>query len=150
MNLTSWNEHSVATVPPQDDVVGALVVMSGDLRMVPPPRAVCASCEPLTTFPSVRVREDHEVVHVLTELPGIDADELEISVDGTMLTLQGRRKENSGLFRVDRGLQKFLCRIELPSAVDCARGEAYLDMGVFSMTMPKLVCERPQTLKQSY
>jgi len=146
MNLNSWNEHSVATSHPQDGVVDALVVMTG---MVPPAGGgVCASCEPLTTFPCVRVREDHELVHVMTELPGIDADELEISVEGTMLTLQGRRKENSGLFRVDRGLQKFLCRIELPSAVDCARGEAYLDMGVLSLTMPKLVCERPQTLKQ--
>ena len=149
MNLNSWNEHSFANLQTQEvlGVTAGQVEAWGAVRA--PGTGACASCEPLSTFPCVRVREDHELVHVLTELPGIDADELEISVDGAMLTLQGRRKENSGLFRVDRGLQKFLCRIELPSAVDPTRGEAYLDMGVLSLTLPKLVCERPRTVKQN-
>ena len=148
MNRNSRNEHSATNMQTQ----GVLAVTVGqEGRTVRPPGpGACASCEPLSTFPCVRVREDHELVHVLTELPGIDADELEISVDGTLLTLQGRRKENSGLFRVDRGLQKFLCRIELPSAVDPTRGEAYLDMGVLSLTLPKLVRERPRTVKQNH
>ena len=148
MNRNSRNEHSATNMQTQG--VLAVTVGQGGRTVRPPGPDACASCEPLSTFPCVRVREDHELVHVLTELPGIDADELEISVDGTLLTLQGRRKENSGLFRVDRGLQKFLCRIELPSAVDPTRGEAYLDMGVLSLTLPKLVSERPRTVQQNH
>lgn len=150
MNFDSWNAQPAASSQTRGhtdhDVSDA---PQADGRGTLPPGASCASCEPLTTFPSVCVHEDHELVHVRTELPGIGADELDISVDGTTLTLQSRHnKEDSGLFRVGRGLQKFLCRIDLPSAVDHARGEACLDSGVFSLTLPKLVCELPSTVKQ--
>lgn len=150
MNLDSWNAHPAASSQTRahTDLHGVIAPQAAG-RGTMPPGALCASCEPLTTFPSVHVHEDHELVHVRTELPGIGADELDIFVDGTTLTLQSRHnKEDSGLFRVGRGLQKFLCRIDLPSAVDQTRGEACLDSGVFSLTLPKLVCGPPRTVKQ--
>ncbi len=153
MDLTSWNEHTLAG----EQTHGVAIVSSqaGVCRSRSfAGSGTCASCEPLTTFPNVRVREDHELVHVLTELPGVDADELEISVEGLTLTLQGRRREESGVFRADfrvgRGVQKFLCRIELPCLVDRTRGQVYLDMGVLSLTLPKQVCEPASTIKQTY
>ena len=150
MTLDSWNAHPAASSQTHTDHdMYGVVAPPANGRGTLPSGASCASCEPLTTFPSVRVNEDHELVHVRTELPGIGAEELDISVDGTTLTLQSRHnKEDSGLFRVGRGLQRFLCRIDLPSAVDHARGEACLDSGVFSLTLPKLVCEPPSTVKQ--
>ena len=79
MNLNSWNEHSAADLQTQGVTAGQV---EDRAAVHAPGPGACASCEPLSTFPCVRVREDHELVHVLTELPGIDADELEISVDG--------------------------------------------------------------------
>lgn len=128
MNLDAWNE--------QPAVGRQKTSTQGSFTICECSDDSTASCEPLTTFPAVSIREDHELVRVLTEIPGVDADELEIFVDGTTLTLQGHR--NRDRFRADRGLQKFLCRIELPSAVDRDRGEAFLDRGVLSLTLPKL------------
>mgnify|MGYP003592129395 CR=1 FL=1 len=109
-----------------------------------------ATCEPLLTFPAVSIREDHEVVQVLTELPGMGPDDLDISVDGVTLTLQrcGRPRPlpRTNLYRVER----FLCRIELPTPVDGPRGEAWLADGVLSLTLPKLAPERARTVKQPF
>ena len=105
------------------------------------------ACEPLLTFPADSIREDHEVVQVLTELPGMGPDDLDISVDGATLTLRrcGRASQSSAsLYRVER----FFCRIELPTAVDEARAEACLDMGVLSLTLPKLAPGPARTVKQ--
>lgn len=141
MNLDTWNEHSVATAKLPDQATEPNDCFTEDLG------DTCASCEPLTTFPSVSIREDHEVVRIITELPGVDADELDIAVDGATLTLRVHRKPASPAFRVERGYQSFLCRIALPSAVDRDRGEVLLESGVFSLTLPKLEPEPAQTIR---
>lgn len=113
-----------------------------------------ASCEPVMAFPALRVAEDHAYIHVCTELPGMEPDELEISVDGATLTLRGyprgedrrRCREPHGLrrphgFRVERGFESFLCRVQLPGVVDSAHSEAHLDGGVLFLTLPRLTPE---------
>jgi len=89
-------------------------------------------------FPALRIAEDHAYIWVSTELPGMDPDELEISIDGATLTLRGMSKCHHHCFRIDRGFESFLCRVQLPDAVDCARGEAHLDAGVLFLTLPRL------------
>lgn len=146
MELTFWNARAPGDAHPH----------SGQSAQAPLGRLCrscegsgpCVSCEPLATFPSVRVREDHELVHVLTELPGVDAETLEISIEGTTLTLRGGRNADHGVARVGHFVQRFLCRIELPSLVDRARSQACLDVGVLTLTLPKLVCEPARTVKQ--
>lgn len=144
MNLETWNEHSVATAKLPDQATEPNECLNE--RVMEELGEACASCEPLSTFPSVTVREDHELVHVVTEIPGVDADELDITVDGATLTLRVHRKPASHLFRVERGYSSFLCRIALPSAVDRDRGEVWLERGVFSLTLPKLDPGPPQTV----
>lgn len=101
------------------------------------PGEASASCEPGMAFPALRIAEDHAFIRVITELPGMDPDELEISIDGATLTLRGISKRHH-CFRAERGFEKFLCRVLLPDAVDCARGEAHLDAGVLFLTLPRL------------
>lgn len=146
MQLTSWNDRAPKDAHPHGGQ--SAEAPWGGLCESCEASGPCGSCEPLATFPSIRVREDHELVHVLTELPGVDAEELEISIEGTMLTLRGGRKADHGAVRVGRFVQRFLCRIELPSPVDRARAQAHLDMGVLTLTLPKLVCEPARTVKQ--
>ena len=122
-----------------------------------------ASCEPVMAFPALRIAEDHAYIRVITELPGMDPDELEISIDGATLTLRAypRTEERGGSsirsidgapcrrhdrFRVDRGFESFLCRVQLPGVVDCARGEAHLDAGVLCLTLPRLAPEPARTV----
>lgn len=103
-----------------------------------------ASCEPAMAFPALRVAEDHAYIRVSTELPGVDADELEISIDGATLTLRASRRHCG--FRVERCFESFLCRVQLPDIVDCARGEAHLDGGVLFLTLPRLAPEPDRTV----
>ena len=114
-----------------------------------------ASCEPVMAFPALRIAEDHAFIRVITELPGMDPDELEISIDGATLTLRAypRTEDIAGMvcrrhdcFRVGRGFESFLCRIQLPGDVDCARGEAHLDAGVLFLTLPRLAPEPARTV----
>lgn len=91
-------------------------------------------------FPALRIAEDHAFIRVTTELPGMDPDELEISIDGATLTLRGMSKRHH-CFRAERGFESFLCRVQLPDAVDCSRGEAHLDGGVLFLTLPRLAPE---------
>jgi len=105
-----------------------------------------ASCEPAMAFPALRVSEDHAFIHVTTELPGMDPDELEISIDGATLTLRAYPIKRRCGFRVDRCFESFLCRVALPDLVDCARGEAHLDGGVLFLTLPRLAPEPARTV----
>ena len=121
-----------------------------------------ASCEPVMAFPALRIAEDHAYIRVITELPGMDPDELEISIDGATLTLRAypRTEERSArsvridgapcrrhdCFRVGRGFESFLYRVQLPGVVDCARGEAHLDAGVLCLTLPRLAPEPARTV----
>ncbi len=109
-----------------------------------------ASCEPAMAFPALRIAEDHAFIRVTTELPGMDPDELEISIDGAMLTLRGMSKRHH-CFRTERCFESFLCRVQLPDVVDCSRGEAHLDAGVLFLTLPRLAPEpaRTVTLQES-
>ncbi|MBA3544849.1 MAG: Hsp20/alpha crystallin family protein [Nannocystis sp.] len=131
------------------------------------PGEASASCEPVMAFPALRIAEDHAYIRVITELPGMDPDELEISIDGATLTLRAypRTEERSGTsgarsiggidgvpckrhdcFRVGRGFESFLCRVQLPGDVDCTRGEAHLDEGVLFLTLPRLAPEPARTV----
>jgi len=102
-------------------------------------------------FPALRIAEDHAFIRVSTELPGMDPDELEISIDGATLTLRAYprteertstcKKHHDCCFRADRGFESFLCKVQLPDLVDCARGEAHLDAGVLFLTLPRLAPE---------
>lgn len=137
MNLDAWNE--------QPAVGCQKTSTQGSFGICECHGESTASCEPLTTFPAVSIREDHELVRVVTEIPGVDADELEILIEGTLLTLHGRRLHPH--FRVERCYQSFLCRIELPSSVDQDRGEAFLHRGILSLTLPKTTPGPARTVK---
>ncbi len=124
------------------------------------PGETSASCEPVMAFPALRIAEDHAYIRVITELPGMDPDELEISIDGATLTLRGYGTSGArsigsidgapckrhDCFRVGRGFESFLCRVQLPGDVDCARGEAHLDAGVLFLTLPRLAPEPARTV----
>jgi HSP20 family protein len=111
-------------------------------------------------FPAVNVSESDDCVTVEAELPGLDAGDVEVSVNGEELLLKGSRPEpaapaaddataggNGGpavtWHRRERGTGGFERRLTLPVAVDASGVEARLVDGVLTVTCPKAPERKP-------
>lgn len=108
--------------------------------------------EDLTVFPPVSIAENTRTITVTAEIPGIAANELEITVDGDVLTMRGEKKdekksEKDNWYRVERSYGSFARRIELPSAVDAAHAEATLEKGVLTLKLTKIASDKAKTIK---
>jgi HSP20 family protein len=99
--------------------------------------------EPLAgVFPLMNVTEDPDNYYVRAELPGIKADELNISMTGSSLTVAGERtmpaeNEKARYHRREREAGKFSRVISLPSAVDISKVEARCVDGLLTVVLPK-------------
>lgn len=92
--------------------------------------------------PKVDVSETEKEVVVNAEIPGIDAKDIDISVNENRLTLQGERKheeEKKGkhFHRVERTYGAFSRDVELPAEVDSDKVEATYKDGVLTVNLPK-------------
>ena len=93
-------------------------------------------------IPSVDVSETEKEVIVQAEIPGIDVKDIDISVNGNRLTLQGERKheeEKKGehYHRIERAYGTFARAIELPVEVDSTNVEATYKDGILKVNLPK-------------
>jgi HSP20 family protein len=92
--------------------------------------------------PSVDVHEDKEALVITAELPGFKRDQIEISLDGEILTLKGERKfekeeKDKKYHRVERSYGTFVRSFQLPSNVDADKASATLTDGVLTLRLPK-------------
>jgi HSP20 family protein len=102
-------------------------------------------------FPLMNVTESKDNYHVRAELPGIRADELDISVTGNTLSISGERKipsedENAQYHRREREAGKFSRIISLPYQVDTKRAEAHCSDGILTVVLPKAEVAKPKQI----
>jgi HSP20 family protein len=93
-------------------------------------------------FPAADILEDKKRITVKAEIPGVNADDLDISLDGRRLTIKGekkqeRKKTEENLHRVERSYGRFRRTIELPAKVDQAEVEASYKRGVLKIELMK-------------
>jgi len=93
-------------------------------------------------WPTLDLIETPETLQVKAELPGIDPREIEISIVGNTLTIQGEKieeKEEKGKtwHRRERSAGRFVRSITLPLKVDSEHVEAVDEHGVLTITLPK-------------
>jgi HSP20 family protein len=90
-------------------------------------------------------------VFVEAEVPGLKAENLDITVVGDELTIKGDRPEQlppEGSFhRRERGVGSFTRIVRLPSEVNADRVEAALNDGVLLLTLPKAEGAKPRKVK---
>jgi HSP20 family protein len=106
----------------------------------------------VSTFPPLNMWEDDNHLHVETELPGFELDDLEIYVTGgNQLSIAGERKQpehNGGAWhRQERGFGTFRRSLELPCDVDSESVEATFKSGVLTLTMPKSEDVKPRRIE---
>lgn len=97
---------------------------------------------PADFAPPVDVHEDAEALVLRAELPGVKREDVDISIDGNVLSLKGERKleqeENTRKYhRVERSYGSFVRQFQLPTNVDATSVEAQLADGVLTLKLPK-------------
>jgi HSP20 family protein len=99
--------------------------------------------ETFTGFaPQVDVTETDKEVKVCAEIPGVEAKDIDVSVEDGTLTIRGdkkyEREENErGQYRMERSYGSFERTIPLPAEVDEAKAKAEFKNGVLRLTLPK-------------
>lgn len=102
-------------------------------------------------FPLMNVTEDRDNYYVRAELPGIKADELDMSVTGDTLSISGERKlpaedEKAQYHRREREAGRFSRIFTLPARIDAGKVEARCIDGVLTVTLPKAEAAKPKQI----
>ena len=92
--------------------------------------------------PSVDVTENDAAITVRTELPGIDPNELNITVTGDRLTIAGEKKETTekndeNVYHRESRYGSFSRTVPLPATVDQQEVTAEYTRGVLTVTLKK-------------
>ncbi|MBW1717272.1 MAG: Hsp20/alpha crystallin family protein [Deltaproteobacteria bacterium] len=108
--------------------------------------------EPMAgVFPLMNVTEDKDNYYVRAELPGLKADDLDISVKADTLSISGEKKisaedENAQYHRREREAGKFSRIVSLPTQVDTGKVEARCTDGVLTVVLPKAESAKPKQI----
>lgn len=101
-------------------------------------------------FPAVNLYETAEEYVLTAEVPGLSPQELEISLDGSTVTLRGERKiaseEGASVHRCERPAGAFRRAIDLPVPIDADKAEAVQRLGVLTLRLPKAPEHRPRQI----
>ncbi|UCG11273.1 MAG: Hsp20/alpha crystallin family protein [Deltaproteobacteria bacterium] len=103
-------------------------------------------------FPPLNVSEDVENVYVRAELPGVAAEDMEITTKDNNLVIKGERKiptegENVSYHRRERESGSFRRIISLPTQVDNEGVSAVCRNGVLTVTLPKAAKVKPRQVE---
>ena len=85
-------------------------------------------------------RRGNQIV-VRADLPGVDKDDVNVSVDNGVLTISGERSaenedEGDGWYRTERSYGSFYRALPLPEGVDAGHCDASFKDGVLEVTLP--------------
>lgn len=88
------------------------------------------------------IYETGDDVMVTATVPGVNPDDLEITVQGDVLTIRGETKSDESVgderyHRRERSYGRFARQVALPSSVDSGKAEAAFDNGVLKLRLPK-------------
>jgi len=101
--------------------------------------------------PSVDVTEDQDSVVVKAEMPGLNKDDVKISVQDNVLTLKGEKKQekeekDKDYHRIERSYGSFCRSFQLPTTVRADEIKANYKDGVLSIILPKTEEVKPKEI----
>lgn len=103
-------------------------------------------------FPTVNVANEEDAVHVLVFAPGMAADAFDVSVQGNLLTITGKRAlpiedTTSQIWVNERFAGDFRRTLGLPDDVDPGRVEATYRDGVLWIKVQRREAARPRKIR---
>ena len=103
-------------------------------------------------FPSLNVTEDKDHYYLWAELPGVKAEDLDISIVGNQVSIRGERKipAEKGEFnyrRREREEGAFRRTVSLPMEIDSDKVRAEMKKGILKITLPKHEKVKPRKIQ---
>ena len=103
-------------------------------------------------YPSVDISEGKKDIIVKAEIPGVDRKDIDISLDGRLLSIKGEKKqekEESGehYHRVESSFGYYQRTIELPAEVDPSDVDAAYKNGILKIKLKKVKETETKTIK---
>ncbi len=105
--------------------------------------------------PRVDIAEDEKNVYLHAELPGIERENVKISIsEDRVLMLKGEKRreekvENKNYVRVERNYGSFTRSFALPDNINVEKVDAKFENGVLNMTLPKNEPTKPKEVSIS-
>ena len=102
--------------------------------------------------PAVDVKEEDERFKICADVPGVDPEDIDVTMENGVLTIKGERKfetrENgdNGYRRVERAYGTFYRRFSLPDSADAENISAKGKNGVLEVVIPKKAAIQPKRI----
>lgn len=103
-------------------------------------------------YPPVNLQETDEGFVLTAEIPGIAPEEIDVSIEGSTVTLSGERKieyavgEGTAVHRRERQSGNFRRAFELPTEIDLDAAKATHKNGVLTLRLPKSPASKPRQI----
>jgi HSP20 family protein len=102
--------------------------------------------------PQVDIFENKDQIVLEAELPGVQPDAVDISIENNVLTLRGERKfekkdEGDNFHRVERSYGSFTRSFTLPSTVSSENANAEFENGILRLILAKREETKPRRIE---
>ncbi len=102
-------------------------------------------------YPAMNIWENEDSQIISAEMPGVHIEDIDISVEGDVLTLSGTRSlaelpEGARYHRRERGAGEFRRSIRLPFTVDIEHIKASFTDGILTINLPRAEAEKPKKI----
>lgn len=92
--------------------------------------------------PAIDIADLNDTIVVKAEVPGIDPKEIQVTLDGQILTLTGEKKyekeeKDEKHYRMERSMGSFARSIRLPAMVHEGQVSATFKNGLLTVRLPK-------------
>ena len=102
--------------------------------------------------PAINILEREDAMVITADLPGLKAEDVEVTVEEGILSIRGERKleetsEGETYHRVERMYGVFERTFTLPNSVDVDKIDARFSNGEMVLTLPKREESKPRSVK---
>lgn len=102
-----------------------------------------------TYVPRIDISEDERHIYIMGEFPGMNENDVKISVSDGVLTIRGEKKRNEehssrNFHRIERSYGEFVRQFTLPDNLNEDDIKAEFENGVLEIVIPRREPEKPK------
>ena len=102
--------------------------------------------------PPVDIFEENDLVRLVVEIPGVQPEDVKITVEGNLLTIKGTKEQTADekaekVHRYERAYGAFERTFTLPATVALEKIKATYENGILTLILPKAEAAKPHLVK---